>query len=94
MLKIDKNIPIAPRGRSGGRRVGSKKYPFSDLEIEDSFLVSTPDTREHRCYQGVILREIMRTSKSLKNKKFITRYVPGGIRVWRVNDDGSIPDPA
>lgn len=71
-LKIEKGVPII--GRRGG--YGGGKYPFKNLEIGDSFLVPNKTTNAFGAsvtYWGRVL-----------NRKFISRKVEGGVRVWRI----------
>lgn len=50
------------------KRGRPKKYPFDEMEVGDSCLVKT---------KGVLSRRI-------DGKRFTTRTVKGGVRVWRV----------
>jgi len=53
-----------------------KGYPFGEMEVGDSFLADAA------------LLERLRSAASMfgkdHNKKFATRQVPEGVRVWRV----------
>lgn len=40
MFKIEKNIPIPPS--KGGQPPLTRKYPWAEMELEDSFLVRIP----------------------------------------------------
>ena len=65
-IDIDRGIP-APSERV--------KYPYRDLGVEDSFLVTGRDLQ-------VVCNANYRMGKKLK-RKFIARTESGGIRVWR-----------
>jgi hypothetical protein len=73
MYKIEKNIPIIKHYRE---RV--KKYPLDLMEINDSFFVPNKDTSAS-ALGGYLSMYFKRN-----NKKFITRKVDGGFRVWRI----------
>ena len=70
MYEIEKNIPT----------VRAYKYPFRDMEIGDSFLVPCVDDRAAKIDRS----KISGAAWYLRPKKFSTRRVEGGIRVWRV----------
>ena len=65
-IDIDRGIP-APSERV--------KYPYRDLGVEDSILVTGRDLQ-------VVCNANYRMGKKLK-RKFIARTESGGIRVWR-----------
>ena len=67
-IKIDKNIPILAL-------YTRTKYPFSDMEIGDSFLVSS----DHKSIRSVAISAGRRL-----NAKFTVRKVDGGLRCWRI----------
>lgn len=68
MIKIEKNIPF-PKAKIGAG------YPWHEMEIGDSFLIAG---KQHSSNQRI-------TSNHNKNgKRFISRLVPGGTRIWRV----------
>ncbi len=50
------------------------KYPWDDMEIGDSFFFAD---------QKVVSAACSRNQRD-KSKKFVTRQVEGGFRVWRV----------
>lgn len=77
MYEIDKGVEIpAPHGVAT-RRV----YPFREMEIGDSFLV--PGDGDKRQLQARIGSAASYYGKR-NNKRFVTRSVEGGVRVWRV----------
>lgn len=70
MFKIEKGIPLA--ARSHGRE---KIYPFSDMEIGDSFLTEN---------KKVGRAAIQFTKRHNNGWKFATRKEGDGVRVWRI----------
>lgn len=64
---IEKNIPLPSGGKSGVRR-----WPFDEMEIGDS--IFSTDER---------LQSAAHSWGQLKRRKFITRKIDGGCRVWR-----------
>lgn len=84
MLKIERGIQVSerrvpmPKSRRGRKAI----YPFEKMKVGDSFLapVTGTDSRKiesKRC-------SIFNCARKHKPKRFITRVVNGGIRVWRV----------
>ena len=78
-FEIEQGIAI-PEARSG--RYGSlSKYPFSKMQLGDSFLLRTNGDGK----KGL---EIERSRVLLDAKKYkvkvATRTVPGGVRVWKI----------
>lgn len=72
MIEIDKNMPLPPtRGSAGG-----KKYPITELEIGDSFLVTDATQRKVWGSVGSVAKRT--------GAKFTVRNVEGGVRVWRI----------
>lgn len=78
MYKVEKNIPTP---------IGSSSYPFSEMELGDSFLVPFDETDpieinkiRSRIWTGV------RTFRANANRGFNVkiRKVENGLRVWRV----------
>ncbi len=79
LYRIEKDVPIPARGY--GRRGGTiPRYPWNDMEIGDSFFIPNPITQDY------ISGARHYAQRGLK-RKFITRIVEGGIRVWRINCD-------
>ena len=73
-FSVDKNVPLID-AKSGGR-----KYPFSEMSVGDSFLVSPEES-------GIAEMSIRAAARmyGMRNKmKFTCRIVDGGIRVWRI----------
>ena len=78
-FKIEKGVPIP--GYGGGGKTGSK-YPWAELEIDDSFFVDCtgPDTPQAKYFGRVCYDAGKRLSR-----KFATRITDGGVRIWRVS---------
>lgn len=71
-ISIEKDVPIQ---RS---RIDMEVYPFADMEIGDSFLA----TKENSKKPQVVRSAAYEAGKRL-GRKYVTRTVEGGIRVWR-----------
>lgn len=67
--QIEAGVPTPPK------RCQSTKYPFSEMSAGDSFFVADGDNKvvSASCAAGRRL-----------GRKFSTRKVEGGVRVWRV----------
>lgn len=84
MIKIEANIPIPPRGPlvSKGRPA---LYPFADMQIGDSFMVpikaSDPQKQKRLAMR---VTNAAYANARLHGKKYATRVMDGGVRVWRV----------
>jgi len=83
-FSIEKNKTIPP--------IESKsiKYPFAEMDINDSFFVEVKDGEDLHLVRKRLLSSassyVMRDffeNKTLK-RKYITRFVDGGIRCWRI----------
>lgn len=72
---IDKNIPIPLARRNS-------KYPFKDMEINDSFAIPVVNKKDTRKIQTRIVAAFYK----IKGKKFTTRIIPDKkeVRVWRI----------
>lgn len=71
MYQIDKDVELPSTGRSS-------VYPFSKMEVGDSFLVATDDKR-----RAASLRACASTYAKKNSVKFTCKQVDGGVRVWR-----------
>jgi hypothetical protein len=70
-MKIDRGIPLPPSRRGRG-----SSWPFAELQVTDSFLVTgQPQTQ--------VAARMKYWSERL-SRRFATRKVDGGIRVWRI----------
>lgn len=77
--KIEKGVPLL-----GKNRPGKDEYPFSRLEVDESFLVPCEKgTKEVHLLQ-THLCSMANKACMHNNKRFTTRTVNGGIRVWRM----------
>ena len=73
MIPIDRNVPVPERA---GQRGPTEKYPWSQMEVGDSFVVGAERANTVRgCYVGA--------GKRL-GRKFATRMGSEGLRVWRI----------
>lgn len=71
---IEKDIPVPPRKR--GRKPGSRKYPFAELGLGDSFFVKAKKVMS-------VYSTVSRANKAHAPKRFTARNIEGGVRVWR-----------
>lgn len=76
-LKIEKGIE-----RSSTRLGTNSKYPFGDMEVEDSFFIAKEEAFSRNGYCKVFSAASYFGKRN--GKKFMTRAVEGGFRVWRV----------
>ena len=77
-LQVESNIPIPSFKRGRGRQKGVSKYPFSSLEIGQSFFV--PGNR--RTSGGSIIASWYKSQG--RDRIYTLRTVEGGVRIWRV----------
>ncbi len=63
-----------------------RKWPIAKLDVGQSFLVRTPQGQPRRDRQQRLGTLVVQHANSEigKGKKFITRAVDNGIRVWRI----------
>ena len=79
-FKIEKNIPISKRkyNKKGNKTGCISVYPFDNMVDGDSFFIPIPNSiyhvASHRVYAAARNRKI----------KIVTRYVEGGLRVWKI----------
>lgn len=73
-IKIEKDIPIPDKYRGLGTPLSVISIAAMACEIGDSFLADKP----HRQIYG-----FLQTARKL-GRKFTTRSVKGGTRVWRI----------
>lgn len=74
MIKIDKGIELPP-GRT------TRKYPWREMEIGDSFYVS--DDEFPGLYGHERFRTLVSAAGTRMGLRFSVRKVEGGLRVWR-----------
>lgn len=75
-FKIEKGIPVPARGR----KEGTSKYPFSNLEVGDSFFISCPNLARARQKSATLAYY----NNKLAPKKFTLRAYDDGARIWRI----------
>lgn len=68
-VKIERGVPLPPKGKT------PERYPWSIMEVGDSFLVEGANPRSHISTGA---------NKLHPDKRFTQRKVQDGIRVWRV----------
>ena len=81
MYEIEKNIHIPKDGRGRPR---DRKYPFTSMEIGDSFFIPCSDKKEATKRANRVMSSARTSRKSIENKKFTTRAFDDGVRVWRI----------
>lgn len=80
-MEIDKNIPVPTSGIQKGR---PRKYPIESLEIGDSFLIPYEKDVNKNAMHSRASGSIANFRKKHPEKKFTTRQMEDGIRVWRI----------
>ena len=68
MINIDKGVPIPIAHKK------NREYPFDYMDIGDSFFMNNRSSAFHA----------LMNRHNVGGKKFISRAVEGGFRVWRV----------
>ncbi len=74
MFVIEKGVP------KPDKKGMKAKYPLGQMEVGDSFLIPT----EGKDAQRSVQTECGSHWTRLKPKKFASRQVEGGVRIWRV----------
>ncbi len=81
IFKIEKGIELpslsSKRGVERGRYGKSRDYPFKDMIIGDSFLIQEPEEIWGKARKAAALWG------KRHDRKYTTRQVDGGLRVWR-----------
>ena len=72
MYKVEKNVHIPI-----GKPATTKKYPFGDMSIGESFLVPEGDNSNN------VVRSAHAYGKR-NGMKFTSRKAEGGTRIWRI----------
>lgn len=85
IYKVEKGIPLV---RASTYSFKNNPYPFSEMEVTDSFLIKTNKdtvrTIRHRLYG--FLRAYRYYNPKLITFKIKTKFIEGeGLRVWRKN---------
>jgi hypothetical protein len=77
MVKIDKKVPLPP-----SKRIRKENYPFREMNVGDSFFLPL---------DGIPVSELQtRLANAWRHcreegKRFTSRRVEGGVRVWRID---------
>ena len=82
MFQIDKNVELPPAQEV----VAKQRYPFDVMNPGDSFLVPTEEGKTGRQLMQRISPSISRYAAKT-GRKFTTRIVDEGVRVWRLPDE-------
>jgi hypothetical protein len=72
-FEIEDDHPIPAAGQGSGRK---EKYPWSQMDVGQSFFVENGEVRKiagAACHSG-----------RRNGKKFVVRVVDGGVRAWRI----------
>jgi len=77
MTTIEKHVPLAPVKTGQGPRRRAFKYPWNILRVTGSFFV--PEAKA-----DAVGNQATQYNAKLYPKRFKTRKVEGGRRVWRV----------
>ena len=77
MIRIEKKIPL-PNGNGRAKRLS---YPFSDMEVEDSFRVAG-DPKKTQVRWAAAANYFVK--KQQPNWKFETHQLAKSARIWRV----------
>ncbi len=77
MFKVENNIAIPTR---------RTKYPFADMNVNDSFFIATDNPVKERALVHASYRNwCFSRHMFIHDRKIIVRVVEGGLRVWRVS---------
>ncbi|API60556.1 hypothetical protein BSL82_15735 [Tardibacter chloracetimidivorans] len=86
MFKIERGLPIPPKGTSRVKTMkgGKWTYPFRMMQVGDSFLL--PCAIEDRTDRTMACHGAANAFKRYHGNgfKITTRVDPKGIRVWRI----------
>lgn len=90
VFKIESGIPLpSPRRARLGGKWGT--LPFAKLEVGQSFLVPAKDMEQKKKTRDSLSSTCATQGKKL-DRRFVTRIMDDGIRVWRVEKD--VPEAA
>jgi len=91
-VEVESGIPIPPRSYS--RKTGrfqqvNFRYPWSQMDVSDSFFVPLLEGRNIRQHQvNVQVAAKTDATRSRKRRKYVTRIITHkgqrGVRVWRI----------
>ncbi len=76
-FKIERGIPIP--------LTLSEKMPLDEMKVGDSFFVATPEDKTQSQLRNHVSSTVTPYAKRI-GKRFTTRKVDGGVRVWRIED--------
>jgi hypothetical protein len=60
------------------------KYPFRDMELNDSFFISCEETDSKMQELKRRVSSSITSASTRLSRKFILREVDNGVRVWRI----------
>lgn len=90
-IELESGVPIPPRSYSRLTRPHSRvniRYPWSEMDVSDSFFVPLPEGRHMRQHQVNLQVAAKMSSRSHKGRKYVTRIAQKlgkkGVRVWRI----------
>lgn len=86
MFKIESGIPLPKIAAK--RLVGKYDKALTSLNLGDSFFIPTRDDKESKKVRSTVRSRCLVLFG--KTRKFATREVKNGIRVWRVEDKYTI----
>ena len=75
MFKVERNVPITPQA-TGRPAIRASLYPFAELNVGDSFAVTTNNPQK--------IRSAAHHWGKTLGRVFQTRLTDEGIRCWRV----------
>ena len=77
MIEIESGIPIPAKGSC------KTVYPFQDMAVGDSFFVFTKNGKTPAQTRSGISGAISYHTKAHPGRRFVSRIVEGGVRIWR-----------
>ena len=75
---VEKDIPVPEKSSR------DRKYPLDQMEVGDSFLVPTDPAMTVSKLQKKASASVAYAHRTLGGRRFVTRQVEGGVRVWRI----------
>ena len=81
MINVDSGIPI-PKTIQLPR---AHKYPYGEMKKGDSFFVecTAPEQKNRQC--NLLTNAKAWCTRNKKKFKFVSRFVEGGVRIWRIS---------
>lgn len=79
-IVIEAGIPIKSPPGTTSRRV--TRYPLDEMKVGDSFILSCDRPEVNKTRNR--LSSSIRIQRLAHGRKYVTRAVDGGVRVWRV----------